>query len=222
MYSARLMMDMVEIRRKMPCIDLLNPDVLIRNLLHVYHVIRASENLIAVALMLSGSLRLKEFLQAKLEEEKSHAEWLCNDLTTAGIDTTQIPHSAAALAGAQYYMIYHVSPVCLLGYMAALECFPTPLDHLELLERYHGKNILRTVRYHAEHDVGHGTELLDFCNQLPEDEQALVTQAAVQATELLRNSILQLISTESENSHATESVVYSESIPWAVGENNGN
>lgn len=103
----------------------------------------ATENLLAVAGM-----------HDRIEEEKDHALWLAEDIRSFGGEVDTCDYDAAAIAGAQYYHIFHTDPKMLLGYMAALECNIMTVSQVEELEARHGP--LPCLKYHAEHDVSHG------------------------------------------------------------------
>ncbi len=157
--------------------------VLIANLVFLHQVIVASEPLLRHAIARTYSLldcpfraALLDYLQTHLVEERDHAAWLEQDLISAGVDPTDQPLSLHAVetVGAQYYLINHATPAALLGYMAFLECFPMPLEQVAWLEQVHGKELLRTVRYHAEHDVDHGKSLINIIDRVPQRWQAVV------------------------------------------------
>ena len=179
-----------EVRATYPAIDLSRRDVFLRNLTFVHNVITASENLLRVARDCSTG-HLAAYFDEHLEEELRHETWLANDLASAGVHVHTLPISpeAVAMAGAQYYLIYHVDPVALLGYMAVLECFPIDVEALEALEEIHGKQLCRTLRYHAEHDIDHGSDVLDEVDRLSEKQFQLVMQNAVQTALYIGSAI---------------------------------
>lgn len=94
----------------------------------------------------------------KREEEKGHALWLEQNLANLGIPTIPYDFSAAAIAGAQYYLIRHLDPRVLLGYCAVLECRTFTAAQVDVMESILGP--LPCVRFHAEHDLQHGAEVL--------------------------------------------------------------
>lgn len=181
-----------QVRAHGPRVDLTNKDVLIANLVFVYHLIRASENLLHVAIERSDG-ELKAYYAKHLTEERSHEQWLRDDLATAGIDveTTTTPLLAAEAAGVQYYLLYHADPVALLGYIVALECFPMPIALVEQLEQLHGPQLLRTVRHHATHDIEHGGDVAHVIDALPPDRQVIVAESAIQTANYLANAAKQ-------------------------------
>ena len=77
-----------------------------------YQVIIASEPLLEDAIAHLGEDgfegELKTFYRKHLEDERSHAKWLREDF---GDHEIGLNLTAAALAGAQYYLIRHVHPV---------------------------------------------------------------------------------------------------------------
>jgi Iron-containing redox enzyme len=146
-------------------------EAILANLAFTQQVITASEGLMEDAIALSSGA-LKAYFMEHLEEERGHAKWLADDLKTAGIDMHKVPkiRRAVEMAGAQYYLIKHVSPLSLLGYMAVLEGFPIALETVADMEAKHGPDLLRTLRYHAEHDLEHRKELFSMIDQNPCEE----------------------------------------------------
>lgn len=97
-------------------------------------------------------------MEEKRHEEKGHADWLAQDLARLGIPTVPYDYAAAAIAGSQYYFIQHLDPRVLLGYCAVLECRTFTPAQVDVMEAILGP--LPCVRFHAEHDVAHGAEVL--------------------------------------------------------------
>ena len=93
------------------------------------------------------------------------------------------------MAGSQYYLIYHVDPAALLGYMAALECFPMPLEQVEALERAHGADLCRTLRYHAAHDIEHGSGVLEQIDKLDARRFQIAMDSAMQTAAFIGSAI---------------------------------
>ncbi len=150
-----------------------------------YQVIIASEKLLEEAIFLLGDEgfegELKAFYRKHLEEERNHAKWLKEDL---GDHPIGLNMTAAALAGTQYYLIRHVHPVCLMGYMQVLEGKPIEQSFIDELEAMHGKKAARTVSIHAENDPDHIKELLSF--PIPEELQGLVEASKLQTIKYLQ------------------------------------
>lgn len=164
--------------------------MLVRNLVFLFHMMRASENLLVMAAsQASGDLR--EYFERHLEEERGHAQWLAEDLKSVGIiaERTQLPREAMEMVGSVYYLIFHADPVALLGYMSVLESWPLPEARLQEWEREYGTSLLRTVRYHAKHDPAHSAELQDIIEALPQEQRALVDQTRSLTLEYLRSAI---------------------------------
>ena len=166
--SEQIISDVEELQKEAPLLELSNKTVLIHNLIWMYQVIVASETLMLEAIRKAHGPVLRSYLREHLEEERGHAKWLADDLAALGVDVTVLPlnRSAVELVGTQYYLINHVSPAAILGYMAVLEGFPFPLDVLEQLEAIHGVEPLRCLRYHAENDIEHRKELFKVIDQI--------------------------------------------------------
>lgn len=190
MLASQLVTVMDGIRLMTPAPSLGQRSVLTKNLTFVHQVIVASEPLLYSALAVlppaehadAFDAQLRTYLHQHAKEESDHADWLAEDLRSAGVDVAQQALSIDAIetVGAQYYLIRHAHPVALLGYMAFLECFPMSLARVEWLEQVHGKELLRTLKHHAEHDPDHGRDLLELIDQVPVGWQALVYNNGVQ------------------------------------------
>jgi hypothetical protein len=143
-------------------------------------VIRASEPLLQIAISKSDGA-LREYYAESLANERDHADWLAEDLQTLGETPYVIDHASAATAGAQYYYLQHVGPYALLGYIAALEFRPMPLEHVDALALAYGEAALRTVRHHAMHDIDHAKTLSEVIDMYEEQARIIVYSALLTA-----------------------------------------
>jgi hypothetical protein len=154
--------------------DLFIKDHLLHNLGFMHQVIVASERLLKEAIAeLPFVSDLRTYYIKHLLEETNHAKWLSEDLGGFKLPIQQL---AVEMAGSAYYMIKHVHPACLLGYMKALEN-PIPLDLIEELELVHGKKLLRTARLHAEEDIQHDKDLAAQIDKLTPEVCGAVAEA---------------------------------------------
>lgn len=168
----------------------------IANLIFLYHIMVASEPLLRVAIYESRDLRLRKYFEKHLEEERDHAKWLANDLKSVGIDVghTEPPLVAIQMAGSLYYLIYHVHPAALLGYMRVLESYEMTPQQWAKLEKEYPASLLRTVKYHVDHDPDHLKDINAIIESLPEqrklvDDVARMTQNYIRAAaEQLRSA----------------------------------
>ena len=155
-------------------------------LIHCYAIIRASEDLIDTALDERMPARLRAYYEKHLTEEHDHAKWLLDDLKSLGLTPAPVDWQIAPIVGMQYYLIKHAGPEALLGYMAALETNPMPLDEVAKLESLHGKDAMRTVRFHAEHDRQHGPDVIKTIAELGDSiNHYLVIQTFKHTTQML-------------------------------------
>lgn len=166
----------------LPVLDLGSKDVFAANMGFLHALMLASEPLIEDVLKRPMSGGLKKFYARHLEEERGHAQWMADDLDSMGVKPA-LDWRAAQVAGVQYYLVRHAPPEALLGYMAALECRPMPMEMVANLERIHGKAAMRTMRYHAEHDVEHGPALLRAIERA-EDKTVIIENASLTASML--------------------------------------
>lgn len=154
-----------------------------KNLCFLYHACVASEGLLldgATQIPSSGfDDRLQQYYLEHLEEETGEIAVLKSDLAGAKIETGFPDNFSMAMVGTQYYLIRHVHPVALLGYLAVQEADPTPLGMVEELERLHGKDLFRFLRMHALKDQEHRKEILELLDQTPQKLQGLITLSAL-------------------------------------------
>lgn len=149
-----------------------------------YQVIIASEQMLEEAIAcLHGNGwegELRDFYKKHLEDERNHARWLREDL---GGHPIVLHYGAAQLAGMSYYLIRHVHPVALMGYMQALEGRPIDPAFIERMESEHGSSAVRTLKLHAEEDPKHIEELRAF--PVPDEWAPLVENTRIQTLKLL-------------------------------------
>lgn len=183
-----ILVEIAQVRNRYRKIDLMQPYVIRRNLAFVMQTIVASEGLLraGIARLEQATApfdqRLHAYFVDHLAEETGHYDWICEDMSGENVD---FHWGAAELAGMQYYLIEHVHPAALLGYMLVLECFPMPLDVLDELEAIHGTKLLRTLRYHAVHDLDHGRDVLAMVEQAPDELKNWIYQNAIQTAHRL-------------------------------------
>ena len=170
-----------------PALDLLDRRVFLQNLTFIHSVIAATPKLLSVAMQESHG-HLAAYFESHLEEERDHAAWLAEDLRSASIEISKVDISpeAAAMAGSQYYLLYHIDPTALLGYMAVLECFPMTEHQIDALEFAHGTKLCRTLRHHATHDIEHGADVLDEIDRLTPPQFNRAAQNALQTSFYIR------------------------------------
>jgi hypothetical protein len=153
----------------------------------IYQVIIASEPMLRDAIYLLSDDGwegdLKSFYERHLEDELNHAAWAKEDL---GGYPVNLHFGAAQMAGMAYYLIRHVHPVALMGYMMALEGEPIDMAYVEAIEREHGKAAARMLRHHAEEDPKHFQELLSV--HIPAEWTPLVESTRKQTLMLLHST----------------------------------
>jgi hypothetical protein len=177
-------------------IDPQRRDTLVANLVFLHDAVVASEQLLIEAAQWSDQLsrtpfqiRLSEYYRSHLEEERDHLKWLRQDLESAGVAIGTPNPVAMAMVGTQYYLLKHIHPCTLLGYMAIVEGDPVPLEAVDLLERTHGKDLLRFVRFHAVKDLEHRIELFELIDQTPKSLQGSISESAENVLTHLRQAV---------------------------------
>ncbi len=147
----------------------------------MHMVIRASVPLMELAAQRCAALApadpaaalVEPYLRRHVAEELDHDEWLIGDLRAVGIDpapvlSQQPAPAVASLVGAQYYWIIHYHPVCLLGYIGALEGTAPAPETARWLGELTGfpSEAFRTLDHHARVDDGHVADLYDLVDGL--------------------------------------------------------
>lgn len=149
-----------------------------------YQVIVASEHLLGESIFLlkdeGWEAELKAFYEHHLQDERGHAAWLKEDL---GDFPVVLHYGASQLAGMAYYLIRHVHPVALMGYMQALEGNPIDRALIKLIEDEHGPGAVRVLKLHADEDPKHIEELRSF--PIPDEWKPLVENTRIQTLKLL-------------------------------------
>ena len=164
-------------------IDVTNRAGVIENLKFLHDCCAASEELLLEAALLSGIG--DNYFGRHLNEESGELSILENDLKAAGVERWTASPIAMAMIGTQYYLIKHVSPVALLGYMAVQEADPTPIGVVEDLETAHGKDLFKFLRMHALKDLEHRKELIEVIDQQKDSDLDLIAFSARNTLEYL-------------------------------------
>jgi hypothetical protein len=187
MFSASLLEE-IRIAKSKIKPDCTKIEIVSKNLLFLYHACIASEQLLIDAAL--GPSTLVDYYKRHLEEEKGEIAILREDLHSAKIAVGDPDRYSMAMIGTQYYLIKHVHPCALLGYMAVQEADPTPLETVEILENLHGKNLFRFLRLHAIKDLEHRKEILNILDEIPAQEQKIISDSAANALTHYREAAL--------------------------------
>ena len=171
-------------------------------------MIHLMEAALARARALAPGDRVAAGLAAYLERhigEEMHDEEpggaTLDDLEALGVDTeavrTQLPAaSIAALIGAEYYWIFHIHPVAVLGYLELEAYHPNVAAVEQLIERTGlPREGFRQLVLHAKLDVAHARDLhrvLDSLPLEPEHEQ-LIGLSALHTMSLLIDALLDVV-----------------------------
>lgn len=161
--------------------DYANKAVFARHLCLIRQVIEASEGLLEEAAQQESPCQA--YFAEHLDEERGHARWLEQDIKNLGADPCGLDYAAVAFAGSQYYLIKHVSPLALLGYMAVLEGYPMSDEHIAKIEELYPDSA-HTLKYHAIHDKDHRAELMRQLELVPDELHDLVIWNAVQSARM--------------------------------------
>lgn len=188
-----------------PALDRLYPEYLVMT----HGMVRASVPLMETALSRARAVpddpvavRLAEYLERHIPEERGHDEWLLEDLELLGIPRARVlgrtaSPTIAALVGAQYYWMSHAHPVALLGYIMLLEGYPPRPEDLDLMQAVSGypPEAFRTLRLHADLDPLHGEELDELLDGLPVDEsqRTLMGLSAITSVRLCAEALQEVL-----------------------------
>lgn len=181
MLSVRLFLALRDEVRRFPLIDYGQRNVYAEHMRLLHQIIAASEGLLEEAAKIESPCR--SYFLEHLEEERDHEKWLAQDIENLGMGVGSMEYLAASLAGTQYYLIKHVTPLALLGYMALLEGFPADDEQVAQLEALYPDSV-KTLKYHAVHDREHRAELLKQLDSAPDEFHDLIIWNAVQSARL--------------------------------------
>lgn len=156
--------------------NLMNRDFLVRNLCFLQKLIVASAPLVGFAAERSSG-RLQDYFLDHQQEETGHDEMLADDLMRLGVEEIPPCHTAASIAGSQYYFIAHESAEMLLGYMLVLESNPMAYSDVLKIEEAHGV-LLDSLRHHSLHDGDHSAEIKRQISRLSNPMQERVLKNA--------------------------------------------
>jgi hypothetical protein len=178
-------------------------------LIQLYGTVRAGVPLMQAALDRCRALLgdpvaagLVEYFEQHIPEETDHDEWLLQDIVDLGVPREvvlgEVPSPLiASVVGAQYYWIQHQHPVALMGWLFLLEGNPPRADHLAWVQTRTGlpDAAFRTLRHHAEADIGHRQELLDTLDRLPltPTQEGLLGISAMWSQHLLGRALAELL-----------------------------
>jgi hypothetical protein len=152
---------------------------------------------------------LADYLSKHMLEEKGHDEWLLEDLEVLGIERKAVLRrvpipTATALAGTQYYWIFHVHPVALLGYLAVMEGSPPRTEFLEeaIVRTGLPTGAFRTYLRHAHLDLQHRKDLFATLDRMPltREHVAFIGVSAFQTVHLSRLLFEELVQSHSRQS----------------------
>lgn len=183
MNTSQQLLSMIHLVRG-PAVVVKDRALLLQAFARIHSIIIASENLLDVAATQAKDSELAIYFLDHLKEETGHAQWLAEDLAAAGVKP--IPPSAIVMeiVGSIYFMIFHIHPAALLGYMLVMESSPLSGAQLEELENIHGHSLVRTLRHHVENDPAHLSRLCEMIDK--SDQPDVICSAASKALLLLK------------------------------------
>lgn len=145
-----------------------------RIVLNQWHVVVASEHLIAGALQ-GCPEDLRGYFERKAEDEGGHAAVMLGDLATLSIDASlPADPNIAAMVGSQYFHIHQAETSAFLGYIGLLELNPPTVSDIEQFEdiAQFPRGSLKCARLHSAADVLHAEDLARTLDQIPEHLRA--------------------------------------------------
>lgn len=181
MFSAELFSILDGEVSQLPVLNYADRTVYAKHMHLLHQIITASEGMLEEAEKVDSPCHA--YFAEHLEEERNHEKWLAKDIENLGIQVGGMEYLAAALAGTQYYLIKHVTPLALLGYMALLEGYPASDEQVQQLEALYPDSV-STLKYHAVHDREHRAELSKQLDAVPEEFHELIIWNAVQSARL--------------------------------------
>lgn len=157
--------------------------------LQLYHAMAMTSPMLRFAAQVSdtrpGMEDYSAWCREHADEEAEHEVWFAEDLATMGVDPAWVATSSPApevesLVGRQFPVAWRW-PQAVLGYFFVAECHPADERTLERLQTEMGLSdeSMRTLRFHAEEDDEHQTEIRHMMQRHLDEEAPL--SAAVES-----------------------------------------
>lgn len=145
-----------------------------------YHYVKHSTRLLAAAacrFKTEDEETHRRFL-VHAREENAHDVLAVRDLEALGFKLNQFPEipEARFLYQPQYYLVEHVDPICLMGYIFALEGVSATCGEVvyDRLLKAHGKEATKFLKLHATEDHDHIEKAFNTIKGLSKEKQTLV------------------------------------------------
>ncbi len=157
-------------------------------LAQTYYYVSHSTRLLALAasrMSQADSSFHRRFLE-HAAEEKGHEALALKDLENLGFKLEEFPElpETRMFWQVQYFKIEHQDPLCLLGYIIALEtiaCEQCPRIK-KIAEKCHGPKCVSFVRLHGEEDPDHVKKARDQILSLPAERIRWINESFEEAT----------------------------------------
>ena len=175
-----------------------NKDAYVEFISNMYYVLSQSCRLLAAAAA-RCDLDMDVFHHRFIEhahEEKNHEKLITHDLKALGEQLAPGLPSITPFWQCQFYMVEHISPLSLFGYILYLE-------NLSLFDgnarrayqrcvKAHGPKATTYLRIHIEEDVDHVDKLFDYLGKLPKNEVNKVRESLLISSSLYKNFFSEL------------------------------
>jgi hypothetical protein len=134
------------------------------------------------------------YFKHHLEGERGHHAWVVEDLRELDLDWFSQPlyPEIAQMVGMQFYHVVVGRPIALMGYLAALEGYPSTDVQIAMLKELY-PNASQTMAKHAAIDTDHRAELVEELDKLPEDARPYVLGNGIHCAQLYRDALWRLI-----------------------------
>jgi hypothetical protein len=154
-------------------------------------IMRASEDLLQLA------APHHPYLAEHVEEERGHHRWIVEDLANLDVHAEAEPTNevVAQMTGAQYYHLVCGKPLDFFGYLAFLEGYPAAPETERRLKAAFPRS-MRTVAYHAKHDIEHRRHLRQILDTLAETHHEGIIANALATAELYKTALWRIIAQE--------------------------
>lgn len=121
------------------------------------------------------SLRVADYLDKHVVEERGHCEWVLDDLAALGFDRDEesgrpLSVHAASLLGCAYTWSFEVHPAAIMGFLAVFEGDPMTVPFLESVIERHGmpREAFGFYLDHARIDPQHSADIFSIINAIGE------------------------------------------------------
>ena len=152
-----------------------------------YYFVNHTPKMLALAYGACQDPRLEKFIYNHFKGELGHDKLAYRDVESLGFKVSDFPELALTKAfyQSQYFFINFKNQISYLGYALFLESLAIHCGP-KISERIEKQTGVKSVflKVHAEEDIDHVEDALNFINELPQEIRAIIEENFIQSSEI--------------------------------------